>query len=1495
MKDRFLPLSCAMAGVLFAPILFARTQIDLSGDGWTCDGVPVSVPHTWNAIDATDGPENAFAQCYVCSAANEVSYARKRAVYRRPLPEVRKGRRYFVKCEGASVRAEVSVNGRLLGRHIGAFTAFGFEITDALVWTNNVLEIAVDNRRGFDTQPLSADYSVFGGLYRKVWLIETGAVCIDPVWDGANGVRIETYPKTGDVVAKIRVLGGTNEIQRFRVPNYELWSPESPKLYSHRFSIDQGGCEDSVEVRFGFRTIEFRGDGLYLNGRRRQLRGVNRHQDREGKGWAVSETDEEEDIRLIKDMGADALRTAHYPQSQHVYDLCDELGIICWVEHPNNVTLRDTPEFRENSDRQIREMVVQLSHHPSIAMWGLWNELRITGGDDAEIPGVPTRQLEIVDHAEASRFLSGQQLLFKRLDPTRPTVAASDKTWARSINDITDALAYNRYPKWYSNLTMRGMLDEMFAADDRGILGMSEYGVGGSIVQHDHPMRHVRARGRWHPEEHQAFLMHDNLLALQSDPHVWGHFVWAMFDFGSDSRTEGDRDGINDKGLVTYDRQTRKDAYYLYRANWRDEPILHLVGSRMTTVTNDVMAVMGFSTVGRVTLRVNGQVVGCQHPDEARTVIWTSVDLAKGANMIELSAGGLTARARWMRVDPRSGYRFDRTSPETYDMVIAGGTLEAVRTAVRKRAEGQRVFLLAPRPYCGEDRAATLDLVRHPEDDVDDPLIREIFNPDYRASGAYNVLKATGPKAWRAVRQFEPYENVMTDPVTGALDKVTTPLLVKRACDRALLAAGVDFLTGAQVVAAGKSRDGLWRVTYASRDGEKVVLSREFVDKRVSRRIAKGRHDFSYRLVRGPKPHVEVVDFSFDVPYSDARGVMAVENHAREIVNPTNLLDVAEWVVVRSASNAPPENVIASYDVVVVGGGTGGGPAAVAAARSGARTLLVEYQNVLGGVVSEGRIGNYGSYYDGNVCGFTQELEEGETKFGKDADCAYFFARSEFLRREIVRAGGEVWLGVLAHGVEMDGNRVTGVKVALPDGTRGVVRCDVVVDATGNSDIAAAAGAETEFIAADELSLQGCGMAGQPLGSGCVNSDIGFVDETDAADLCFFALRSRLNMPDRIWNQSSLVDSRERRRIVGDIRISPIDLFLNRRYPDVVCTARSSFDTHGQTAHPIFFIRDTGKHGDFVMANVPYRALLPRGVEGVLVTGLGISAHRDAMPVLRMKADIQNQGFAAGLAAAMSVKDGVSPRRLDVRKLQRHLVNIGNLGPETLEWQDALPLSDGALRSAVRRIRNGYDGLPEVMSDQERAIPLLREEHGFECVHVRALLGDPFAAEGMIAKLKDASWDEGWNYKGMSQYLRSVGMIDRYVIALGNTRSKAALSVLDRLASELTGASEYSHFRALALAYESIGDRTGAAALARLLKLEGVGGHAIGPNEIPPIPGYADPPTNVERSNCLRELCIARALYRLGDVEGLGERTLEAYSRDPRRVYANHARKVLSR
>ncbi len=586
--------------------------------------------------------------------------------------------------------------------------------------------------------------------------------------------------------------------------------------------------------------------------------------------------------------------------------------------------------------------------------------------------------------------------------------------------------------------------------------------------------------------------------------------------------------------------------------------------------------------------------------------------------------------------------------------------------------------------------------------------------------------------------------------------------------------------------------------------------------------------------------------------------------------------------------------VLAECDTIVVGAGTGGGPAGIAAARHGARTLVCEYLYVEGGVQTDGLIGYY---YFGNRVGFTTEVDKGTREKGS----VFPQSKSEWYRSEQRKAGAEIWFGSFANGVVVKDGRVAGVVVVMEDGTRGLVTCKNAIDSTGNAELPAMAGEETEFITADELSVQGVGQAQASLGVGYANSDIGFVDDTDAADMFYFALRSRLSLPDNTWDQAQVVNSRERRRMIGAFYMSAQDVALERTYPDVITRTYSNFDTHGQTKDDQFFIQDPGHNPMYV--NLPYRCLLPKKLEGLLVTGLGISAHRDAMPILRMQPDVQNQGYAAGTAAAMAVKGGTTVRDIDVKALQRHLFEKKILREEDLTAKDNFPLSDEAFDVATAELADEYKGLPVLMTDRARALPRVRGafyaaegEKKLNYAHVLAMLGQADGEQQLLAKFSAMDWDEGWNFRGMGQFNRSVSWVDSYAIALGHCKSKAAVPALIAKANQLTEKSQYSHFRAIALALEEIGDKRGIQALADILKRPGIGGRwQVKDNNPPIISGYQNKAGDWERTLALRELCIARALFRLGDTpDGLGRKTLEAYAADPRRAYANHAQKVLS-
>ena len=639
MKVRMRMTMCVAVAALSATAGRAdRTVTSLSGPGWTLDGAPVAVPHTWNAADGADGGENPRGTFTSCRAS---SYVRKAATYARALPDPTPGRRQFVKCHGVSVKAILRVNGREVGRHRGAFTAFAFEVTDFLRPRGNVLEIIADNTLDEDVPPIVGDFTLYGGVYRDVALIETDPVCIDPVTDGADGVVLEPDAATGEVVAHVRVLGGTNEVQRFRFANPRLWSPETPHLYAVTVQVTQRGSADSVRIPFGFRTVRLDETGFSLNGVKRKLRGVCRHQDREGKGWAVSADDEREDVALMRRMGCDAVRATHYPQSRDFLDACDRQGLLVWCETAlvNEVTFSDA--FHANMLQQAREMVAQRRNHPSVVLWGLFNEI-YSGSRQAD--------------GSIERYLAEVRDLLHRLDPTRPVVCASNQYGRRELNRLPDACAFNVYPGWYDaapwyvrRLDRRGtgmeeLLRTLRATNGLATVGVGEYGAGGSVNRHSDPFEQTAFAHRRDSEEYQAFFHYANYRAIRDDDRVWGSFVWEMFDSGSDAQNEPGRPGCNTKGLVEFDHVTPKDAFYFYKANWNPEPLLHLVGARRTSAARRTTSVFAFCNVGRVRLTVNGATVGEQDPDDRMAVIWDGVALRPGENEIEVSCGALRER-----------------------------------------------------------------------------------------------------------------------------------------------------------------------------------------------------------------------------------------------------------------------------------------------------------------------------------------------------------------------------------------------------------------------------------------------------------------------------------------------------------------------------------------------------------------------------------------------------------------------------------------------------------------------------------------------------------------------------------------------------------------------------------------------------------------------------------------------------------------------------------
>ncbi|MEM9400549.1 MAG: FAD-dependent oxidoreductase [Verrucomicrobiota bacterium] len=613
------------------------------------------------------------------------------------------------------------------------------------------------------------------------------------------------------------------------------------------------------------------------------------------------------------------------------------------------------------------------------------------------------------------------------------------------------------------------------------------------------------------------------------------------------------------------------------------------------------------------------------------------------------------------------------------------------------------------------------------------------------------------------------------------------------------------------------------------------------------------------------------------------------------------VLDGLRWKVsegaVRSPARALP--VWGRYDTVVVGGGTGGAAATIGAAGGGARTLAVEYLHGLGGV---GTLGRIAVYYHGNKAGFNEEVERSikalsDETFKKDR--AYDIeTKMEWLRNEINKVGGEIWYLSLGVGSVKQDKRFTGVVVATPDG-RGVILANTVIDSTGNSVIPHAAGLETQMVDGEHISVQGTGLPPWLPGKNGTNSDWTFAHDDDVMDMWRIHVAGKKKFKDD-YDLGQLIDSRVRRRIVGDVLITPMDILNERVFPDVITVSKSDFDNHGFSSHNLFMVYRQQREG--MTGNIPYRALLPKGHDGILVTGLGISGHGDAMPVIRMQRDIENHSYAAGRASAMAAMEGTTVRKIDIKKLQQHLVDIGTIPEKFIGAKDSYPLGPERIKTAVTELGKDYSGIAEILTQPEMAIPLMQsayEKSKDEAVklryaHVLGLLYDDTGVESLLKAVKNAKWDQGWRFKGGGNYGPTTSPLDNLIIALGRTRDKRAIPVLIEKANQLNTESEFSHFRALSKAFESIGDPQAAETLANLLLKPGKQGHAFleinDTLERTPDENY----DNSSRDVSLRELVLARALFRCGDYNDIGRKILEAYSNDFRGYYAIHARAVLA-
>ena len=616
----------------------------------------VTLPHTWNGADGQDGGGDYYR--------GPAWYVRE--LDRDTLPG--STAHCFLEICGASASAQVYLNGALLARHDGGYSTFRVELTPALR-EKNLLAIRVDNGVSDTVYPQMADFTFYGGLYRPVSLICTGEDSFDLLYWGTSGVQVSAEA-SGQVHFQARVKSHTPWQIRWSVcdaenrqvvsaltdgqdhitltvPEPHLWNGrQDPYLYTASAELlCQGNPVDKVSHRIGFRSVAIDPQrGFLLNGREYPLRGVSRHQDRPGIGNALLPEHHREDADLICELGANAVRLAHYQHDAYFYDLCDERGLVVWAEIP--MISQFLPAGVDNTLSQMRELVLQNLQHPCIAVWGLSNEITV-GGDPGEPLVENHRQLNTLCH---------------ELDPSRPTVVAAvsmcpmDSPYLR----VPDAVAYNHYFGWYGGeLSMYGEWFDRFHALYPDIpIGCSEYGCEALNWHTSTP------EAGDYTEEYQAAYYEAVLPQLFSRQYLWAAFAWNMFDFGADTRNEGGENGQNHKGLMTFDRKYKKDAFYACKAWMSDEPFVHLCGKRYEKRVESPTKVTVYSNLPEVELWADGTRIGVQRSENH--VFCFEVPNDRPETHLTARAGSCTDESCLRHVD---------TFPEEYRLKEAGAIL----------------------------------------------------------------------------------------------------------------------------------------------------------------------------------------------------------------------------------------------------------------------------------------------------------------------------------------------------------------------------------------------------------------------------------------------------------------------------------------------------------------------------------------------------------------------------------------------------------------------------------------------------------------------------------------------------------------------------------------------------------------------------------------------------------------------------------------------------
>ena len=630
--------------------------------GWEFTGpdgttTTVDLPHTWNARDGQDGGND---------------YWRGTCIYRTRFaaPQFNTAsQQVWIQFDGVNASAHVVLNGSPVCNHDGGYSTFRANITE-LLRDENELTVEVDNSKNDRVYPQKADFTFYGGIYRDVSLMVVSknhftldyfggpGIRITPTVQGADAsVQVTTW-HDGEGEVSIELLDAAgNTVATGKGPditltifNAHLWNGvKDPYLYSCKARlVVNGTVEDETTTRFGVRSFKVDPKkGFFLNGKSYPLHGVSRHQDRKGLGNAITREMHDEDMALIKEIGANTIRLAHYQHDQYFYDLCDEVGMVVWAEIP--YISEHMPNGRENTISQMKELIIQNYNHPCIVCWGVSNEITISTKDKKDMLD-NHRQLNDLCH---------------EMDKTRLTTLACYAMcgpFNRSAH-ITDMVSWNLYLGWYVpgfilNDLWMGFFHLCFPNRP---FGYSEYGAEGMPNLHStHPHRGD------HTEEYQAKYHEYMLRCFKRHPWMWATHVWNMFDFAADARDQGGEPGMNHKGLVTFDRKTKKDSFYLYKAWWSDEAFVHICSKRFVERTGSTATVKVYSNQSTVALYVNGNKVGEQTGEH----VFTFKVPLNGELHIQAVAGDRTDESVIRHVDtPTPEYKLHKTKSKSANWV----------------------------------------------------------------------------------------------------------------------------------------------------------------------------------------------------------------------------------------------------------------------------------------------------------------------------------------------------------------------------------------------------------------------------------------------------------------------------------------------------------------------------------------------------------------------------------------------------------------------------------------------------------------------------------------------------------------------------------------------------------------------------------------------------------------------------------------------------------